>query len=158
MTLTAPLPPEVDAVEAPKRSKGRPVGVGEKSGGWFVRITILVVVLIWLIPVVGVLITSFRSEQLANTTGWWEAFADPFKHGQWTLDNYQQALDRGGFQNAFLNSLAVTIPSTIIPITIAAFAAYAFSWMQFRSRWRSSRSCASTAAARSSSACRCSLT
>jgi alpha-glucoside transport system permease protein len=108
--------------------------VGETSGGWFVRVTILVVVLIWLIPVVGVLVTSFRAEQLANSTGWWEAFGNPFKHGQWTLDNYQQALDRGGFQNAFLNSLAVTIPSTIIPITIAAFAAYAFSWMQFRGR------------------------
>ena len=108
--------------------------MGESSGGWFVRITILVVVLIWLIPVVGVLVTSFRSEQLANTTGWWEALGDPFKDGQWTLDNYQQALDAGGFQNAFLNSLAVTIPSTIIPITIAAFAAYAFSWMQFRGR------------------------
>jgi alpha-glucoside transport system permease protein len=134
MTLTAPVPPDVDPADAPKQSKGRPVGVGESSGGWFVRITILVVVLIWLIPVAGVLITSFRSEQLANTTGWWEALGDPFKDGQWTLDNYRQALDAGGFQNAFLNSLAVTIPSTVIPITIAAFAAYAFSWMQFRGR------------------------
>src|SRR5262245_40663031 len=134
MTLTAPLPSDVEVVDEPKRSKGRPVGVGESSGGWFVRITILVVVLIWLIPVAGVLVTSFRSEQLANSTGWWEAFGDPFKDGQWTLDNYQQALDANGFQNAFLNSLAVTIPSTIIPITIAAFAAYAFSWMQFRGR------------------------
>ena len=134
MTLTAPLPPDIDPVQLPKRSKGRPRGVGETSGGWFVRITILVVVLIWLIPVVGVLVTSFRAEQLANTTGWWEALGNPLKDGQWTLDNYQQALDRGGFQNAFLNSLAVTIPSTIIPITIAAFAAYAFSWMQFRGR------------------------
>jgi alpha-glucoside transport system permease protein len=134
MTLTAPLPPDVDPADAPKRSKGRPVGVGESGGGWFVRITILVVVLIWLIPVAGVLVTSFRSEQLANTTGWWEALGDPFKDGQWTLDNYEQALDTGGFQNAFLNSLAVTIPSTIIPVTIAAFAAYAFSWMQFRGR------------------------
>ncbi len=41
---------------------------------------------------------------------------------------------RAGFGNAFLNSLAVTIPSTVIPITIAAFAAYAFSWMEFRGR------------------------
>ena len=40
-----------------------------------------------------------------------------------------------GFGNAFLNSLAVTIPSTVIPITIAAFAAYAFSWMEFQGRY-----------------------
>jgi alpha-glucoside transport system permease protein len=134
MTFTAPAPPDLAPAGAPKQAKGRPVGVGESSGGWFVRITILVVVLIWLIPVAGVLVTSFRAEQLANTTGWWEALGDPFKDGQWTLENYRQALDTGGFQNAFLNSLAVTIPSTVIPITIAAFAAYAFSWMQFRGR------------------------
>jgi alpha-glucoside transport system permease protein len=45
------------------------------------------------------------------------------------------ALDAEGFGNAFLNSLAVTLPSTVIPITIAAFAAYAFSWMEFRGRY-----------------------
>jgi alpha-glucoside transport system permease protein len=134
MTFTAPLPGDVDAADAPTQPKSRPMGVGESSGGWFARITILIVVLIWLIPVAGVLVTSFRAEQLANTTGWWEALGSPLKHGQWTLDNYRQALDTGGFQNAFLNSLAVTIPSTVIPITIAAFAAYAFSWMQFRGR------------------------
>ncbi len=39
-----------------------------------------------------------------------------------------------GFGNAFLNSIAVTIPATVIPITIAAFAAYAFAWMEFRGR------------------------
>ena len=45
-------------------------------------------------------------------------------------------LDSEGFGNAFLNSLAVTIPATVIPITIAAFAAYAFAWMDFPGgRW-----------------------
>ena len=55
--------------------------------------------------------------------------------GEWTLENYRSALDAGGFGNAFLNSLAVAIPATVIPITIAAFAAYAFSWMEFRGRY-----------------------
>ena len=105
------------------------------QAGWFVRITILVVVLLWLIPVAGVLITSFRPEALVDTTGWWTVFAHPFRAGEWTLDNYQQALDAGGFQNAFLNSIAVAVPATVIPITIAAFAAYAFSWMEFRGRY-----------------------
>jgi alpha-glucoside transport system permease protein len=134
MSLTAPLPSDVEvgSTTAPSTSSG---GVGSRSRGlWFVRVTILVVVLLWLIPVIGVLITSFRAETLANTTGWWDALRHPFQDGQWTLDNYQQALDAGGFQTAFLNSLAVTVPSTVIPITIAAFAAYAFSWMQFRGR------------------------
>ncbi|HJS26031.1 MAG TPA: carbohydrate ABC transporter permease [Actinomycetota bacterium] len=104
-------------------------------GGWFVRITIVVIVILWTIPTLGVLITSFRPEDAVNTTGWWTVFAHPFRAAEWTFENYRVALDQGGFGNAFLNSLAVTIPSTVIPITIAAFAAYAFSWMEFRGRY-----------------------
>ena len=62
------------------------------------------------------------------------ARASPSPPREWTLENYRLALDAEGFGSAFLNSLAVTIPSTVIPITIAAFAAYAFSWMHFRGR------------------------
>jgi len=133
-----PAPPEVsEAPESPKRGRSRPKEqpIGVKKGGWFVRITVLVIVVIWLIPTIGVLVTSFRPENLVDTTGWWTAFGHPFRAGQWTLENYRTALDSGGFQNALLNSLAVTIPSTVMPITIAAFAAYAFSWMQFRGRY-----------------------
>jgi alpha-glucoside transport system permease protein len=111
-------------------------GAGEvRRGGWLVRIVIVVICILWLIPAVGVLITSFRSEDLVDTSGWWTAFAHPLQAGQWTLENYRSALDAGGLGNSFLNSLAVTIPSTVIPITIAAFAAYAFSWMEFRGRY-----------------------
>ena len=132
MTLTAPLPPEVEE-SSPAPTDAEPVGV--RRGGWFVHIVIIAVVVLWLIPTLGVLITSFRPEQLADTTGWWTALAHPFRSGEWTIENYKLALDAGGFENAFLNSLAVTIPSTVIPITIAAFAAYAFSWMEFRGRY-----------------------
>jgi len=110
-------------------------GLGRWRGGWFVRITIVVVVLLWIIPTLGVLISSFRPADLVETTGWWTVFAHPFRAAAWTLANYRSALGTGGFGNAFLNSLAVTLPSTVIPITIAAFAAYAFSWMDFRGRY-----------------------
>jgi alpha-glucoside transport system permease protein len=134
MTMTTPVPlPETDTEVAPPRAKKHDAP-GTSRGGWFVRITILLVVALWLIPAAGVLITSFRPEALSDRTGWWTALGHPFSAGEWTLENYRQALDAGGFQSAFLNSLAVTIPSTIIPVTIAAFAAYGFSWMDFRGR------------------------
>ena len=127
------------AVDAPPKTppKAAEDGALESAGrgGWFVRITIVVVVILWSIPTLGVLITSFRPEDVVNTTGWWTVFAHPFRATEWTIENYRIALDQGGFGNAFLNSLAVTIPSTVIPITIAAFAAYAFSWMTFRGRY-----------------------
>jgi alpha-glucoside transport system permease protein len=126
-------PPATEPI--PVRGPREPKGLEPRSGGWFVRIAVLVIVVIWMIPTAGVLITSFRPEALVDTTGWWTALANPFDTGQWTLENYRLALDTGGFASAFLNSLAVAIPATVIPITIAAFAAYAFSWMDFRGRY-----------------------
>jgi alpha-glucoside transport system permease protein len=107
----------------------------DRGSGWFVKVTIIVIVVLWSIPTLGVLITSFRPEALVDTSGWWTVFAHPFGAANWTLENYRTALDAGQFSNAFLNSLAVTIPSTVIPITIAAFAAYAFAWMDFKGRY-----------------------
>ena len=72
MSLTAPLPTEVETPQQNRKGDG----LGVHKGGWFVRITILVVVLIWLIPTAGVLITSFRPEALSERTGWWTALAN----------------------------------------------------------------------------------
>ena len=93
------------------------------------------IVILWSIPTLGVLITSFRAEEVVNTSGWWTALAHPFEAAEWTLENYRVAIDAQRFGSAFMNSLAVTIPSTVIPITIASFAAYAFSWMEFKGRY-----------------------
>jgi alpha-glucoside transport system permease protein len=137
--MSASIPPAVATEpqrgEVAMHDTGENGGVGEvRRGGWFIRITIAAIVVLWLIPTIGVLITSFRPESAVDTTGWWTVFAHPFEAAQWTLENYRAALTQQGFGNAFLNSLAVTIPATIIPITIAAFAAYAFSWMDFKGR------------------------
>jgi alpha-glucoside transport system permease protein len=121
-------------VSAAAASSTRGLGDGRPSG-WLVRLVVVGVVLLWLIPTAGVLITSFRPEALVDSSGWWTALAHPFRAAEWTLENYRTALSQEGFGNAFLNSLAVSIPATVIPITIAAFAAYAFSWMEFRGRY-----------------------
>ena len=89
-------------------------------------------VAIWPLPTVGLLVTSFRpTTQQFN--GWWNALSNPT---QFTIQNYQGALTTGSnpMGGAFLNSLAVSIPATIIPILIAAFAAYAFTFMEFPGR------------------------
>jgi alpha-glucoside transport system permease protein len=127
-----PVPAVDPALQAPA-----PTGAaGEvRRGGWPVRIAVLIIVLLWLIPTLGVLITSLRTETLAQSEGWWTVLTKPLDMAQWTLDNYRAALDASGFGNAFMNSLAVAVPATVIPITIAAFAAYAFSWMDFRGRF-----------------------
>ena len=128
----------MSATTVPPSTRPTPVrgeSLEPRGGGWFVRIAVFAVVILWIIPTLGVLITSFRPEALVDSTGWWTALAHPFRTTEWTLENYRLALDAGGLGNAFLNSLAVAVPATVIPIAIAAFAAYAFSWMEFRGRY-----------------------
>ncbi len=101
---------------------------------WPVKLGLSIITILWIIPTLGLLISSFRSPNLVSTTGWWTVFGNLFDTAQWTFENYDNVLSSEGFGNAFLNSLAVTIPATVIPIAIAAFAAYAFAWMDFRGR------------------------
>jgi alpha-glucoside transport system permease protein len=98
------------------------------------RLSVLVICFLWTVPTLGLLVTSVRNPQLVTKTGWWEGLMYPFVEGQWTLKNYETVLGGEGMFDAFLNSLIVTIPSTVIPITIAAFAAFAFAWIPFRGR------------------------
>jgi alpha-glucoside transport system permease protein len=95
------------------------------------HLAILIICLIWMIPTVGLLVSSFRPPALVSTTGWWMAFTPPFI---FTLENYQRVLTTNNMAQSFVNSLFVTIPATVMPILIAAFAAYAFAWMDFPGR------------------------
>ena len=97
------------------------------------RVSVIIICLLWTLPTAGLFISSFRNPLLITQTGWWTALIHPFEQG-WTLQNYEQVIGSNGMGEAFLNSLIVTIPATVIPITIAAFAAYAFAWIPFRGR------------------------
>ncbi len=92
---------------------------------------VVLLMVIWLIPTIGLFVNSFRPAADVQATGWWTAIFQP---SQLTLQNYQYVLSQAGIWPAFINSLFITIPATIIPIFVAAFAAYAFSWMSFPGR------------------------
>ena len=82
----------------------------------------------------GLLISSFRRRDAMLETGWWTIFQHPFELTQYHLGNYLEVLQSQGMGQAFLNSLTISIPATVIPIAIATFAAYAFAWMKFPGR------------------------
>ena len=98
------------------------------------NLVIIIIALIWILPSVGLLVTSFRPSADVAASGWWTIFEHPFNFTWQTLENYQEVIVKIGIGKAFLNSLLITIPATIIPILIASFAAYAFAWMEFPGR------------------------
>ncbi len=97
-------------------------------------IAALVIAVLWTIPTFGLFISSFRPAQQVRTTGWWTFFSNPGV----TLDNYSDVLQAGNSQlnlaGAFINSIAITLPATALPLIIASLAAYAFAWIDFRGK------------------------
>ena len=97
-------------------------------------IAAIVIAVLWTTPTFGLLITSFRPPQEINTSGWWSIFQNPGL----TLSNYEAVLSGEAttvtLGQAFINSIAITIPASIFPLVIASLAAYAFAWIPFRGR------------------------
>lgn len=89
----------------------------------------IVLAVLWTIPTLGLFVTSWRPAGEIRTNGWWNFFTDP----QVTTDNYNEVFTGGStnFASAFINTVVITLPAVIIPITLALLAAYAFAWMEF---------------------------
>ena len=90
----------------------------------------IILVVIWLTPTIGLLITSLRPRSLADTSPWWQALLNPLST-VWTLEAYQHSL-ASGMLDSLINTIVVTIPATILPLMIAANAAYAFTFLDFK--------------------------
>lgn len=95
------------------------------------HLTLIGLAILWSIPTIALLVSSFREPAAINVSGWWNAITDPF---DFTIENYEAVIGQRGMGRAFLNSLIITVPSTIFVILVAAFAAYAFAWMKFPGR------------------------
>lgn len=98
------------------------------------HLIVLVIIAIWVLPSVGVFISSFRQPRAIRSSGWWQIFVNPFDFTQYTLSNYENVLTAQDLARSFRNSLIISIPATILPAIIASFAAFAFAWMKFPGR------------------------
>ena len=126
-TMAAATPTEKTRRRASR--EGQP-----QKAGWFARIVVLILCFLWIVPVVGLFLTSFRPRDDANETGWWTLFWTPSAWSRLSFDNYVTAWNDAGLGQAFVNSLAIALPATFIPVLVAAFAAYAFAFMEFPGR------------------------
>jgi alpha-glucoside transport system permease protein len=119
-------------VRARPRLRGRGLeALARLTSRGVVHAVLAVVTLVWLLPTVGLFVSSLRPARLIATSGWWMALTPPFA---FTLENYAHVLSQANLARSFVNSLLIAIPSTVMPVLVAAFAAYAFSWMRFPGR------------------------
>jgi alpha-glucoside transport system permease protein len=127
--VMAPVPPDETRLT---RAERRAVAAKTKLTSPAASMIALLIAVLWTVPTLGLFVTSFRPELDIRRSGWWTAFSDP----QFSVDNYNEVLYGGGnnFATLFVNSLVITLPAVIIPITLALLAAYAFAWINFPGR------------------------
>jgi alpha-glucoside transport system permease protein len=126
-TATATAPAQGHA-GAPRRNLiGR---LADRVGGGAVQFVMVVLGLFWLVPTLGLAVVSLRTVEINAAEGWWTVFTKP---AQLTIENYGNLL-ASGFTASFWNTVAITVPTTILVIGIAAMAGYAFAWMEFPGR------------------------
>jgi alpha-glucoside transport system permease protein len=95
------------------------------------HLTLVGLMVLWSIPTIALLVSSFREPTAIAASGWWNAITAPF---DFTIENYEKVLTQRGMARSFWNSVIITVPSTILVILVASFAAYAFAWMRFPGR------------------------
>lgn len=99
-----------------------------------VNALVIFAMIIWIVPTLGLFITSFRSASDVARTGWWTVLNSPLKFTQYTFENYKNVLSTGGMSTAFRNSFIITIGGTVVPVFLAALAAFGLSKLHFGGR------------------------
>jgi alpha-glucoside transport system permease protein len=132
MTTTTPVMSPAPLQERKlSRAERRAVAAKTKLSSPAASAIAIVIAVLWTVPTLGLLVTSFRPELDIRRSGWWTALTDP----HFTVANYNEVLYGGtNFASLFVNSLVITLPAVIIPITLALLASYAFAWIPFRGR------------------------
>jgi alpha-glucoside transport system permease protein len=91
------------------------------------HIVLIGIALIWLVPTVGLALTSFRKRPAIASSGWWHSLTQ----WDWTVHNYDSVITATGMGHAWVNSVIITVPATILPLTLGALAAFGFAWVPF---------------------------
>ncbi|MEV5171884.1 carbohydrate ABC transporter permease [Streptomyces flaveolus] len=131
MTATAGSIGKADPVGAVKARRSVASRIAERLSGGLVRVVLIVVGLFWLVPTIGLLISSLRTPQDMSASGWWTVFTKP---SQLTVDSYQKLLENSDITGSLVNTVLITVPATVLVVVVGALAGYAFAWMEFPGR------------------------
>jgi len=107
--------------------------IRQKKQGRGSFLVLVILAALWLLPTVGLFITSLRAKGEAQTSGWWDVIFNPFSQ-DWDISSYATVLTENKLASSFISSMAVTVPATILPLLFAAYAAFGFTFLSFRGR------------------------
>jgi len=96
-----------------------------------VHIILVVIGVLWLVPTLGLFFTSLLAPERFNEEGWWQILSEPSLA---TLDNYDKVFNTEAITSSLWTTVLVSLGGTILPIFVAAMAAYAFAWLDFPGR------------------------
>ncbi|MEU0833416.1 carbohydrate ABC transporter permease [Streptomyces sp. NPDC056231] len=105
--------------------------IAARTGGGAMRVFLVLVGLFWLMPTIGLLLSSLRGADDIAATGWWKVFTAP---SELTFDNYSRLLDNSTITHSLLSTVMITVPATVLVVVIGSLAGYAFAWMDFPGR------------------------
>lgn len=113
----------------PRRSTSQRVASGLGRG--IINVVLLIVAIFWLVPTVGLLLTSFRSVGDNASSGWWTVLTKP---AELTIENYANLLSNPTITGSFWNTVVIAVPTTVLVVLLGSLAAYAFAWLRFPGR------------------------
>ncbi|MEU3219553.1 carbohydrate ABC transporter permease [Streptomyces sp. NPDC006971] len=128
MTTASTTSAEAGPVRAERSLAAR---VAARAGGGAMRVFLVLVGLFWLMPTVGLLLSSLRGADDIAADGWWKVFTAP---SQITFDNYARLLDNPTITHSILSTVLITVPATVLVVVLGSLAGYAFAWMDFPGR------------------------
>jgi alpha-glucoside transport system permease protein len=113
----------------------RPEPASAKVLRWVAKTPVYVVLiaigLLWLVPTIGLFLTSFMAPEDFLEEGWWTVFSEPSKL---TFENYESLFDNDVIIDSIWTTLWIAAGSTVLPILVASLAGYAFAWLEFPGR------------------------
>jgi alpha-glucoside transport system permease protein len=128
---TAPAPRVVAAPVAPKPQESRAAKVARYAAKLPLQLLLAFIALLWLVPTLGLFLTSLMPAGSIADQGWWNVVAHPSLA---TFDNYNALFDNNDLTKALVTTAEIAVGNTVILVVVAALAGYAFAWLEFPGR------------------------
>ncbi len=115
-------------VRAPDSVAGR---IGRMATRAPLQIFLVFMALLWLVPTIGLFVTSILPASVVSQEGWWNLFSKPSLA---TFANYRAIFDNSAITSSLRTTAEIAVGGTVLPILVAAMAGYAFAWLEFPGR------------------------